>query len=102
MPRNVAGVDIHGVELTERRRRARDFRLWIPEPTDDPAPWRAADPRAGAAAIGSLHHLRDLTQVHHVGEHEAERRFVRHTVPVAAANRAREIHHRSLGPWRRV
>ena len=103
LPGDVAGVDVHRHQLAERRRRARNLVLGVPEPADRAAP-RADPPVAflAAAPILAELHPRHLADVHHVGEHQAARGVVGQAVPVAAAERAREGDHRAVEPGRRV
>src|SRR5205814_2148125 len=102
LPGDLAAVDVNRDQLAERWCRAWNPRLRIPEPTYRSTPRAAAHPgRRTAAARGALHHLRDLPEVHHAGERETERRVVREPIPVTAADRARERHHRTVDARRR-
>src|SRR5262245_8174454 len=83
LPRDVARIHIHCDELAEWRRRARNLVLRIPEPADGTAPWRAPGPCNWSIGTLPLDHLRDLAQIHHVRDQQAEFRVVREPVPVA-------------------
>src|SRR5206468_887584 len=95
-------IDVDGDQLAERRHRARNAILWIPEAADRPPP------RRRTLIFGLARRLvrppfesRDLTEVHDVREDEAARRVVRQAAPVAAAERAGKSHHRPFDFWRR-
>src|SRR5207249_4005532 len=93
-PSDLAAADVDRDELAEWRRRARNPVLRVPESPDRSAPRTPPHPcRRTTAARRALHHLRNLTEVHHAGERETERRIVRQTVPVAPAERAGECDH---------